>query len=149
MVVGRLSWVLLLEPVGVTENELVNFPGSHYSDPLFSWLKPVAVTAIEFMKSSKLGANYQNNMFVGDYKNGNLYMLKLNKDRTGIEFDNSQQSAGLSDLVVDNKNELNAVNFGSGFNSITDIKTGPDGLLYVLSFGDGSIYRISPTSAAQ
>jgi aldose sugar dehydrogenase len=147
------GWKIIMGPLartsGVTENELVNFPGSHYSDPLFSWLKPVAVTAIEFMKSSKLGANYQNNMFVGDYKNGNLYILKLNKDRTGIEFDNSQQSAGLSDLVVDNKNELNAVNFGSGFNSITDIKTGPDGLLYVLSFGDGSIYRISPTSATQ
>ena len=147
------GWKIIMGPLartsGVTENELVNFPGSHYSDPLFSWLKPVAVTAIEFMSSSKLGANYQNNMFVGDYKNGNLYMLKLNKDRTGIEFDNNQQSAGLSDLVVDNKNELNAVNFGSGFNSITDIKTGPDGLLYVLSFGDGSIYRISPMSAAQ
>src|SRR6266516_6190997 len=147
------GWKIIMGPLartsGVTENELVNFPGSHYSDPLFSWLKPVAVTAIEFMKSSKLGAKYQNYMFVGDYKNGNLYMLKHNKDRTGIEFDNSQQSAGLSDLVVDNKNELNAVNFGSGFNSITDIKTGPDGLLYVLSFGDGSIYRISPTSAAQ
>ncbi len=147
------GWKIIMGPLartsGVTENELVNFPGSHYSDPLFSWLKPVAVTAIEFMKSSKLGAKYQNNMFVGDYKNGNLYMLKLNKDRTGIEFDNNQQSAGLSDLVVDNKNELNAVNFGSGFNSITDIKTGPDGLLYVLSFGDGSIYRISPMSAAQ
>ncbi len=147
------GWKIIMGPLArtssVTENELVNFPGSHYSDPLFSWLKPVAVTAIEFMKSSKLGANYQNNMFVGDYKNGNLYMLKLNKDRTGIEFDNNQQSAGLSDLVVDNKNELNAVNFGSGFNSITDIKTGPDGLLYVLSFGDGSIYRISRMSAAQ
>jgi aldose sugar dehydrogenase len=147
------GWKIIMGPLartsGVTENELVNFPGSHYSDPSFSWLKPVAVTAIEFLKSSKLGAKYQNNMFVGDYKNGNLYMLKLDKDRTGIEFDNSQQSAGLSDLVVDNKNELNAVIFGSGFNSITDIKTGPDGLLYVLSFGDGSIYRISPTSAAQ
>ena len=55
--------------------------------------------------------------------------------------------AGLSDLVVDNENELNAVNLGNGFNSITDIKTGPDGMLYVLSFGDGSIYRISPASS--
>jgi aldose sugar dehydrogenase len=116
---------------------------------LINYVNEWVTESIEFMSSSKLGAKCQNNMFVGDYKNGNLYMLKLNKDRTGIEFDNSQQSAGLSDLVVDNKNELNAVNFGSGFNSITDIKTGPDGLLYVLSFGDGSIYRISPTSAAQ
>ena len=86
-------------------------------------------------------------MFVGDYKNGNLYFFKLNKDRTAIELDNNQQAAGLSDLVVDNKNELEAVKFASGFNGITDIKTGPDGLLYVLSFGDGNIYRISPASS--
>ncbi len=145
------GWKVIMGPMskgnGITENDLVNFPGSHYADPVFSWLKPVAVTAIEFLKSSKLGTDYLNNMFVGDYKNGNLYFFKLNKDRTAIELDNNQQAAGLSDLVVDNKNELEAVKFASGFNGITDIKTGPDGLLYVLSFGDGNIYRISPASS--
>jgi aldose sugar dehydrogenase len=33
--------------------------------------------------------------------------------------------------------------FGSGFGGITDIETGPDGFLYVLSFDNGVIYRIS------
>ena len=131
---------------GITENDLVNFPGSHYADPVFSWLNPVAVTAIEFLKSSKLGPNYDSNIFVGDYNNGNLYFFKVNKDRTGIEFNINQKSAGLSDLVADNKSELDAVRFGMGFNSITDIKTGPDGMLYVLSFDDGTIYRISRAS---
>jgi glucose/arabinose dehydrogenase len=75
-----------------------------------------------------------------------LYFFKVNKDRTGIEIDNStRQSAGLSDLVVDNDEELSAITFGTGFGSITNIKTGPDGFLYVLSFDDGSIYRISPS----
>lgn len=147
------GWKIIMGPIsrsnGVTENDLVNFPGSHYTDPIFSWLKPVAVTAIEFLKSSSLGANYQNNMFVGDYKNGNLYFFKLNTDRTGVDLDINQQSAaGLFDLVADNKNELNAVEFGTGFNSITDIKTGPDGLLYILSYGDGNIYRVSPVSVS-
>ena len=145
------GWKIIMGPIsrstGVSENNLVNFPGSHYSDPVFSWLKPVAVTAIEFLKSTKLGPSYQNNMFVGDYKNGNLYFFRLNAERTGIQLDNSQQAAGLSDLVVDNKNELNAVKFGTGFGGITDIKTGPDGYLYVLSILDGSIYRISPVSS--
>jgi len=144
------GWKIVMGPIsktsGVTDNDLVNFPGSHYSDPVFSWLNPVAVTAIEFMKSPKLGETYQNNIFVGDYANGNLYFFKVNKDRTGVEFDDSQQSKGLSDLVVNNKKELKAVIFGSGFNSITDIKTGPDGLLYILSFGDGNIYKVSPMS---
>jgi aldose sugar dehydrogenase len=39
---------------GITENDLVNFPGSHYTDPVFGWLKPVAVTAIEFLKSPSI-----------------------------------------------------------------------------------------------
>jgi len=141
------GWKVIMGPLsrnnGITTNDLVNFPGSHYADPVFSWLDPVAVTAIEFLKSSKLGPNYDNNIFVGDYNNGNLYFFKVNKDRTGIELDTNQKSAGLSDLVVDNKNELDVVKFGTGFNSITDIKTGPDGLLYVLSFDDGAIYKIN------
>jgi glucose/arabinose dehydrogenase len=147
------GWKIIMGPIsrnpGVSENDLVNFPGSHYADPVFSWLKPVAVTATEFLKSSKLGPSYQNNLFVGDYKNGNLYFFKLNAERTAIQLDNSQQASGLSDLVVDNKNELNAVKFGTGFGGITDIKTGPDGYLYVLSILDGTLYRISPVSVPQ
>jgi len=143
------GWIQVMGPIsrntGITEGQLVNFPGSHYADPVFSWRNPVAVTDIEFMKSSKLGANYQNNIFVGDNNNGNLYFFKVNKDRTGIDLEYSnQQSAGLSDLVVDNNEELSAITFGTGFGSITDIKTGPDGFLYALSFDDGSIYKISP-----
>jgi hypothetical protein len=67
---------------------------------LINYVNEWVTESIEFMSSSKLRAKCQNNMFVGDNKNGNLYMLKLNKDRTGIEFDNSQQSTGLSDRRV-------------------------------------------------
>jgi aldose sugar dehydrogenase len=34
--------------------------------------------------------------------------------------------------------------FGTGFGGVSDLKTGPDGLLYILSIGDGAIYRIIP-----
>jgi aldose sugar dehydrogenase len=34
--------------------------------------------------------------------------------------------------------------FGSGFGGISDMDVGPDGYLYVLSFGNGAIYKISP-----
>jgi hypothetical protein len=43
-----------------------------------------------------------------------------------------------------NEQELSAMSFGSGFRGITDIETGPDGLLYVLTIADGIIYKISP-----
>ena len=38
---------------------------------------------------------------------------------------------------------LNSVIFGRGFGTITDLQVGPDGYLYVLTFG-GNIYRIVP-----
>jgi glucose/arabinose dehydrogenase len=48
------------------------------------------------------------------------------------------------DLVADNEDELSAITFGTGFEEgITDIETGPDGYLYILSFG-GQLYRIVP-----
>ncbi|MFZ0326619.1 MAG: PQQ-dependent sugar dehydrogenase [Nitrososphaeraceae archaeon] len=145
------GWIQVMGPLsrtaGVSTDQLVNFPGSHYADPVFSWKNPVAVTDIEFMKSSVLGEKYKNNIFVGDYNNGNLYYFKVNNTRTGIKLDISQQQAGLSGLVVDNSNQLSAVTFGTGFDGITDIKTGPtDGFLYILSIGDGNIYKIVPST---
>jgi glucose/arabinose dehydrogenase len=37
--------------------------------------------------------------------------------------------------------------FGKGFGGITDIKTGPDGFLYILSYFNGCIYRIVPNNS--
>jgi glucose/arabinose dehydrogenase len=126
---------------------LANFPGSHYTDPVFSWKNPIAVTDIEFMKSLALGEKYKNNIFVGDFNNGNLYYFEVNSTRTGIKLDNSQEKVGLSSLVVDNDNQLSMVTFGTGFGAISDIKTGPtDGFLYVLSINDGSVYKIVPST---
>ena len=73
-------------------------------------------------------------------------IFKVNENRDGISLDSAQQESGLSDLVVDNEDELSAITLGSGFGGITDIETGPDGFLYVLSYDDGVIYRISPTA---
>lgn len=143
------GWQTVMGPIslsGDTEEDLVNFPGSHYADPLFSWAEPPAVTDIEFLDSSNLGDRYANNIFVGDINNGNLYFFGVNENRNAIQLDAAQQESGLSDLVVDNEEELSAITFGSGFGGITDIETGPDGFLYVLSYDDGIIYRISPTS---
>jgi aldose sugar dehydrogenase len=107
---------------------------------------------LEFLNSSKLGDNYKNNLFVGDYNNGNLYFFKLNNNRDGIEFYKNQ--TGLSDLVADDPRERSQIVFGTGFDIITDIKTGPDGYLYVVSYSEYSterpnnvsrIYRIVPS----
>jgi glucose/arabinose dehydrogenase len=144
------GWQTVMGPIsrsGQTEDELVSFQGSQYADPVFSWRDPPAVTDIEFLHSSSFGDKYANNIFIGDYNNGNVYYLEVNDDRTGLKFGASQ--TGLIDLVVDNEQELSAITFGSGFGSITDIATGPDGFLYIVSFEDGIIYRVTPSSNNQ
>jgi glucose/arabinose dehydrogenase len=141
------GWKKVMGPIsksGITEDQLVHFQGSKYADPVFSWLDSIGVTDIEFLKSSKLGANYENNIFVGDITKGNLYYFKVNENRTALKFDDKQP--GLSDLVADNNQEVSAIALGTGFGGITDLETGPDGYLYILSYGNGSVYRIIPSS---
>jgi aldose sugar dehydrogenase len=130
-------------------DDLVQLDGSHYADPVFSWLESIGITDIEFLNSTKLGSKYANNIFVGDISNGNLYFFTVNENRTGITFGESEDGAqnnqgSLMDLVADNQGELSAITFGTGFEGgITDIETGPDGYLYILS-SDGQLYRIVP-----
>jgi glucose/arabinose dehydrogenase len=130
----------LMSREGKNEGDLVKLPGSHYSDPLLSWRDPPALTGIEFLNSSKLGTRYTNNIFVGDYNGGNLYFFQVNDRRDDLKLD--EFGSALSDRVVDNNEEFSSLIFGTGFGGISDLKTGPDGLLYILSIGDGAIYRI-------
>src|SRR5215218_2953466 len=123
------------------EDDLVDFDGrGKYSDPEFTWQQTVAPTGLDFLNSSALGAQYQNDLFVGDYNNGNLYHFDLNENRTQLVL-----GGGLADLALDPGDEVGNILFGTGFGGITDVKVGPDGYLYVLTFQDeGSIFRIVP-----
>ena len=136
------GWKLTMGPIlesGISQDDLVNFPDSNYKDPILSFRNSIGITDIEFLNSDKLGIEYANNAFVGDFSYGNLYRFELNEERADFKF----SDPGLEDRVIDNNKELDSLIFGEGFSGITDIKTGPDGLLYVLSFEDGTIYRIS------
>jgi glucose/arabinose dehydrogenase len=140
------GWEDVIGPIdrsGKSTSNLVQFGGSHYEDPVFSWREPQGVTDIEFFNSTKLGEKYENNIFVGDINNGNLYFFKVNSERTGLALDGT----GLQDLVADNADEVATVTLGTGFGGITDIETGPDGYLYILTY-TGSVYRIVPADKA-
>ena len=121
-------------------------PGSQYRDPKFSWFNTVGPTGIVFLNSAQLGFQYQNDVFVGDINNGRIYRFKPNAARDGFTF----QSPGLADLVADNAGELAELIFGSSFVSanggISNLTLGPDGRLYVLSFGLGKIFTIARRS---
>jgi glucose/arabinose dehydrogenase len=122
---------------------LVDFGGKgKYRTPELSWFVHIAPTALTFLNSSKLGKQYDNDMFVGDVLTGNLYNFKLTADRTGLAL-----TGPLAGKVAVNNTptELASVIFGKGFGVITDLQVGPDGYLYVLGY-DGTIYRIVPSS---
>ena len=144
------GWKQVMGPIaantGVSESSLVNIPGSQYANPVFSWSESRGVTDIEFFNSTALGSNYENGIFVGDITTGTLFYFEPNADRTGMALESDPL---LSDLIADSDEEISSVTFGTGFAGITDIETGPDGNLYILTFdreadGLGSLYRISP-----
>jgi glucose/arabinose dehydrogenase len=145
------GWHKVMGPLTKNNNlsiaNLVMFNGSHYSDPVFSWYNPVGVTDIEFFESSLLGKRYENNVFVGDINNGNLYFFKVNATRSGFEFSkvgNAIHNQSIPEYnIASNKSETDKYVFAKGFEGrITDIETGPDGYLYILTYNDGRIFRI-------
>ena len=119
--------------------DLFSFEGKgNYSDPEFVWKVTVAPTALKFLNSTKLGTQYENTIFVGDVKTGNLYNFKLDSDRKQLLLE-----PPLNDRVADTPDEVQSIVFGQGFGVITDIQVGPDGYLYILGI-NGSIYRVVP-----
>lgn len=138
------GWSEVMGPIDRTnknEYDLVIIPGAEYTDPVLSWEDPVALTDIEFLNSSNLGTEYLNKMFVGDYKNGNLYYLSLDPQREDLDIKLYPEE--LHDRVVDGDDESSSIIFGTGFGGISDIETGPEGDLYILSIEDEVLYKIS------
>ncbi|HEX7033951.1 MAG TPA: PQQ-dependent sugar dehydrogenase [Nitrososphaera sp.] len=117
---------------------------SHYSDPEFSWTEPVGPTALAFLNSTELGEEYEGDMFVGDINNGAIYRFDLNENRSALVLEGA-----LADRVADTPQESQEAVFGTGFGGITDIKVGPDGNLYVLSYSKGAIYQLTSSRAAE
>jgi glucose/arabinose dehydrogenase len=115
---------------------LVDFGGNgKYSSPEFTWGKmPVTTSGMAFFHSNKLGKQYENDLFVGDFVNGMIFNFDLNQDRTQLSFD---ERGPLKDKLADFADELKEVIFGYGFGGITDVKIGPDGYLYILTLDEG------------
>jgi glucose/arabinose dehydrogenase len=127
-----------------SESDLQNFDGKgHYSDPELVWVNTAGPTAVKFLNSTKLGTTYENDMFVGDVHNGRIYHFDLTPDRKDLILPQE-----LSSRVIEKPTSpgVSKIVFGEGFAGITDLEVGPDGNLYVVSIGLGSIYQISPAS---
>ncbi len=126
---------------------MVMLPGAHYSDPEFSWKFEVAPAGIGFMSSQALGAQYQGDLFTGAARTflegGQLFHFNLTGNRRKIAVDDPR----LEDRVADNNNKFDITEsetllFGTNFGIGTDIHTGPNGNLFVVSLSNGAIYEI-------
>ena len=136
------GWVQVMgkAPADFDYSQLVTFGGKgKYHDPEFSWHDTIGPTKILFLNTSKLGINYQNDVFVSDIHHGRIFHFKLDANRSSLAL-----QGPLADRVGDTDNETSGMIFGSNFGGISDMKVSADGYLYVVSLGRGTIYKISP-----
>lgn len=122
-------------------------PVSHYNDPELSWRYEVAPVGLGFISSSKLGRQYRGDMIVGAARTflaeGNLFRFKLTADRRGIAAEDPRLEDGVADnLFKFDITESETLLFGVGFGVGTDIHTGPNGNLFVVSLSNGAVYEI-------
>jgi hypothetical protein len=122
-------------------------PGAHYSDPEFSWKYAVPPAAIGFVASGALGPQFLGDLFVGAATpltvGGYLFRFHLTGNRQKIAVDDPR----LEDRVADNTTkhdltESESLLIGRDFGIATDIATGPNGNLFVVSLTRGAVYEV-------
>jgi aldose sugar dehydrogenase len=128
-------------------SRLFMLPGAHYSDPQFSWKWEVAPAGIGFVKGRGLGPQFAGDLFMGAATpilvGGYLFHFDLTGNRRKVGVDDPR----LEDRVADNvtKHEITeseSLLIGRDFGVATDIETGPNGNLFVVSLTHGAIYEI-------
>jgi glucose/arabinose dehydrogenase len=129
-------------------SRLFALPGSRYSDPEFSWKHVLAPAAIGFVDGGGLGPQFTGDLFVGfsvpEPLGGPLFRFNLTGSRRKIAVDDPR----LRDRVADNvtfhdMTESESLLIGTDFGVVTDIETGPEGSVFVVSISNGAIYEIS------
>ena len=126
---------------------LFMLPGAHYSAPEFSWKFEVAPGAIGFVAGRGLGPQFDGDLFVAAARpfleGGHLFHFNLTGNRRAIGTDDPR----LEDRVADNLHkweitESESLLIGRNFGVGTDIQTGPNGNLFVVSLSNGAVYEI-------
>ncbi len=145
----QIRWLPTLIADSPTEalSRLFMLRGARYSAPEFSWKFEVAPGGIGFLDSRALGREYRNDLFIGAARDflegGSLFRFDLTKNRKAIDVDDPR----LADRVADNIHkweitESESLRFGRDFGVGTDVQTGPNGNLYVVSLSHGNVYEV-------
>ncbi len=145
----QIRWppTLIADTPAEALSRLFMLPGAHYSDPEFSWKFDVAPAGIGFITGRALGPHYEGDLFMGASRTflegGQLFRFSLTGNRMKI----GVKGPGLKDRVADNLckfdvTESESLLIGRDFGIGTDIQTGPNGNLFVVSLSNGAIYEI-------
>ncbi|MDX6577345.1 MAG: hypothetical protein QOE96_3298, partial [Blastocatellia bacterium] len=146
----QLRWPpsLIADTPAAALARLYMLPGAHYNDPEFSWKYAIPASPLGFVSGRGLGRQFEGDMFVGAARTflagGFLFRFKLTPDRLHFAFSDSR----LNDLVADNLDkfditESESLLIGRDFGITTDIETGPNGDVFVVSNTNSAVYEIS------
>ena len=147
----RWSPTLIADSAGEAMSRLFVLPGSQYSAPEFSWKFEVSPGAIGFVRGRGLGPQYENDLFMGGahsfLQGRHVFHFNLSCNRRKIGVDDPR----LEDRVADNLckfdlTESESLLIGRNFGTVTDIQTGPNGNLFVVSIDTGSVFEIFRTA---
>ena len=127
---------------------LFMLPGARFSDPELAWKYEVGPGGIGFLDGDDLGRRYDGDLFMGGSRDllegGHLFRFDLTRDRTAIDVHDPRLEDGVADnLHKWEGTESESLLFGRNFGTATDIQTGPDGDLYVVSLTRGTVYEIT------
>lgn len=132
---------------------LFMLPGARYINPAFSWKWEVAPGGMGFAGEG-LGPDFQNDLFMGAatpvLAGGYLFHFNFTDNKRDLALSDSD----LQDRVADNVakhdiTESESLLIGRDFGVVTDIRTGPNGSLFVVSLSNGAIYEIFAVEAGR
>jgi len=129
---------------------LFMLPGATYKDPEFSWKWEVAPGGIGFLNSGNFGTAFRDDLFVGAatpaLEGGYLFRFNMNRDRDNFNLRSGRLRDGVADNLAKHEiTESQPLLIGRNFGAITDIETGPNGNLFVVSLTHGTVYEIFRT----
>lgn len=161
----------------LAQSRMFFLPGATYQDPELSWRYAVSPAGLGFVKGNGLGPAYNGTLWsgaarptditggsTGTFAGGYLMMFRLTADRAHLDLSADPR---LADHVADNGTypppigtspatigfkydgrESESLLVGQNFGVTTDIQTGPDGNLYVVSNTNNVVYKISRAAIA-
>ncbi|GAC1459399.1 MAG: hypothetical protein PVSMB1_09350 [Gemmatimonadaceae bacterium] len=148
----QLRWppTLIADTPEEALERLFMLPGAHYLDPVLSWKFEIAPAGFGFVDGEGLGPEYDGDIVVGGARDllldGHLFRLKLSPDRMDLDL------SGVKGRVIETADKWDITGsesllFGIGFGVTTDVLTGPNGNLFVVSLSKGTVYEIQRQSA--